>query len=457
MAARGMRLVETWLAESPLDHTMMRLSGTVARAATPTQTETLWVDVPKQYEADISRSGNPWLLWLLYPAVFYGEPLEIPLPVDRVLYENVHEIVRYWNNWGLRYWNDGEPVRTSGVRIEADVVDVPPPSNPNSGRTLTYYSGGVDAYFTILTDNPAYHPERHYAVDELQFIQGFDTRPETPAELVPGWQRLLEKMQWACSQLGKPLLVLNTNLRFSPLCLDLIHMHGLILAGLGLVLEPRYRRILIASDTDYSSRVADFGIPPFLPPLLSTSRLSFLFDGGSFNRIQKTAVVAESPVAQKSLHVCWMYDQLSELNCGQCAKCRRVCAQLDALNRLRDFTVFKTVDYAQTHGIRRPLPIFELHYLQEMRPVAAANQREDVVRYIDRAVRLSTTTRRGRIVGWLSRWVMPAAFANGIGRAIDGGYRMAIKRRPAVAGALAPRRAWQKPAGDAGTRVSPKR
>jgi hypothetical protein len=300
------------------------------------------------------------------------------------------------------------------------VVDSVPLAHDPS-LTMAYFSGGLDSFFSVLTDNPHDHPERSYSIDELVFVRGFDTVATQNARVEAGWPRLHGSLQSAADQLGKPLRVVRTNIRLLSPHVPFLPMSGLILAGVGLMLEARYRRAILSSSDDYRNLIPR-GIHPFSTRLYSTRQLQFIHDGGGVERFEKTRVVVQSAVAQQTLHVCWNYAEPTDQNCGNCPKCWRTMVALDALGALERFKTFARYDY-QPLLARAMLPTIDHPYLKAVRPHALANGRTDIVRTIDSALAQRQQTRRQRIEQFLSQWVMPSALAHAVGDGIDAVYR----------------------------------
>jgi len=77
----------------------------------------------------------------------------------------------------------------------------------------------------------------------------------------------------------------------------------------------------------------------------STSQIRIYSEGGARDRIEKTATVADFPLAWKYIHVCWNEGD----NCGTCGKCRRTLLTLDVLGKLEEFRESLPVDYYRSH------------------------------------------------------------------------------------------------------------
>ncbi|MGB4766450.1 MAG: hypothetical protein WBH09_06025, partial [Rugosibacter sp.] len=86
-----MRLASTAIVSSPETLNSTRLTGRIYWGVG--EVFDLWVDVPEAYSENLSSSGNPWLLAMLPWAASLGEDIELSLPVDALLLENVQGIL----------------------------------------------------------------------------------------------------------------------------------------------------------------------------------------------------------------------------------------------------------------------------------------------------------------------------------------------------------------------------
>ncbi|HEX4440485.1 MAG TPA: hypothetical protein VH854_10475 [Thermoanaerobaculia bacterium] len=365
-----MELIETRI--EPAGDDRARLIGDVRYA--DSRAETYWFEVPAALEPDLSRSGNPWLTALLPLAAKLGEPLRIPLPVDRLLVRNVAELARIWRGW---YPSLSEP--QLDLRV-CDSVVARPPGMP--ARTASFFSGGVDSFFTVLrNDEPV---TGRLPIDELIPVQGFDF----PLDRGEAFETHLRRLRRAADELGKAVVPVRTNLRETRLreCSWAELWHGAALASVGLALERRYRHVLIASSSVYEE-VEPLGSHPLTDHLLSTSATQFVHDGAGATRIEKTTRVAESDVALRALHVC--YREKDSENCGRCRKCSLTIATLATLGVLdRAATFPKKVDLERVSRIYLPSPM-QRRSVRRLVRLAATRRRDDLASALDKAVRTS--------------------------------------------------------------------
>ncbi len=392
-----MQLRSVNITKSSGDDSRVRLVGEVSYDDRPNGPELYWFDVPSRYADLLSTSGNPWLCCLLPLAVTLGEPLRLCRPVDALLLESVFELTQIWKCWfpALKL-----------VPIEAEVM--PDSASKIGAKTAAFFSGGVDSWFTVLRheEGGAANPRR--CIQDLLCVRGFDI----PLDNREAFQRMLASYERVVSHLGKELIDVGTNLRttrfresaWQP------HSHGSALAAVGLALEGRYNTLLIASTYSYRSSYP-CGSHPLTDPLLSTRHTRVVHDGGAFNRVEKLQTLSRSDLALRTLHVCWR--DHSDANCGQCSKCYRTMLTLEVLGALPRCSTFpfRALDLSKVENIYVHGEQYKI-FFEEIRQCAADNDRGDVVKAIDQALRSSaridacialTERLSGKVIPWRLR------------------------------------------------------
>ena len=237
-----MELHRIEIVDSPMGGGRLRLQGEVHYDAGAWGPEWMWFDVPQSVGDSLSDSGNPWLVALVPLAVTLGEPLRICAPVDRQLVEGIQHLMMTWRTWYSSY-----PV----VPLEVDLLpdngtELPP-------KTVSLFSGGVDSFYTALRNQPDADTVRKQRIDDLLLIWGMDI----PIANEESFRNKRDRMRAVADEFGKQLVDVATNLRSTHW--DRAHFtkiaHGGLLAGAGLALEKRYRKVLIASSISYHSLV----------------------------------------------------------------------------------------------------------------------------------------------------------------------------------------------------------
>lgn len=383
-----MRLVDTATQASPETLNSTRLTGRIYWGAG--EVFDLWVDVPEAYSANVSSSGNPWLLAMLPWAASLGEDIELSLPVDALLLENVQGILAQWRAWYPSL---------QGVQITCPVQGY---EGVAGTRTAAFFSGGVDSYFTIarrLPGNP-YGIAAVGRVDDLLTVWGFDVGVYDEQEFSP----LADMLQKSAQALGLNHLIIRTNLRqisvyksnWGPLTF------GCGLAFIGHILDKRFGEVALGSSYPYGALTA-WGSHPLVDPLFSSSVLRIVHDGAAYTRIGKTAVAVQLPMARASLHVC----QAEGLrNCSHCEKCYRTMVAIDILGCKDGFdAVFDWSGYT----IKKAQKIYmgegiEQIFYHEMIEEAQRCQRVDVAQALGIAAKRSSRLARWvSLATWMSR------------------------------------------------------
>jgi hypothetical protein len=160
---------------------------------------------------------------------------------------------------------------------------------------------------------------------------------------------------------------------------------GPALAALALVLESRYRRVLLPSSMAYSaSRV--WGTHPLTDPLLSTTVMDLRDDGAHDTRRTKISTIADSALAMQHLRVCWMAQ--SDRNCGKCEKCLRTLTAFElAGKRDRCVTFPREAWSLEALTSLRYRNDLDRRYMSRLAEYATAQGRADIARSIGKAVR----------------------------------------------------------------------
>ena len=377
-----MELTRTWIDDAD-DPAMVRVCGRVKYDDRAGDGETHWIDLPREYADDITTTANPWAVALLPLATTLGQPLALCGPVDPTLLANLRHLLRIWHCWYPQL-----SVIPILADTEAGTV------SDTQGRTVTFFSGGVDSFFTLIRDRSE---SGEPPVDDVLSVWGLDIPLGNPE----AFRRMRSLVQRVADASGKGVVTAATNRTQTRAEVarwgKLAHACGLV--SVPLMLERRWSRILIASSYGYA-HLFPWGSHPVTDPLLSTSRTRVVHDGAELNRVEKTRVVAQSPIAQHSLRVCWR--SRSDSNCGACEKCYRTMTTLWLLGLLEKFSSFRVEAFRpELIGrifCRNEGPIL---FMLENRELAIANGRGDVRRSIDRS--LARSRRLTRIQSIFSR------------------------------------------------------
>jgi hypothetical protein len=366
--------------DSPLGRERARLRAEVRYETGSVAAEEYWFDVPRAHAAELSTSGNAWISCLLPLAAHTGEPLRIPSRVDRPLLENAVRLMRIWQAW--------YPELTV-VPIDADAAEPAPDARP--GRSAAFFSGGVDSFFSVVRPRDVAPPVERTPIDDLITVWGFDI----PLNRNDAFARLHRRNQAVAQELGKGLIDVATNLRST--CWSAAQWsylaHGAGLASIALALEKRFHTAYIAGGGGYRG-LHPWGSHSVTDPLFSSWRTTIVYDAVAYLRTEKIEHLAHCPTALRALHVC--YELSSDENCGICNKCQRTMLTLEVCGVLEKCATFS----GRTIDLRRIARMDCSHFadyreFEDIRKLAVAKRRADVVDAIDRSV--TRTRRRQRL------------------------------------------------------------
>ncbi|AHG88414.1 hypothetical protein J421_0877 [Gemmatirosa kalamazoonensis] len=375
-----MELSRPALRASPRRRGWTRLSAEVRHAGG--DAEELWLEVPDAHAAALATAGDPFLAWLAPLAAVRGEPLRLDAETDRALLDNVREVLRVWRSW---YPQLGDVA-----------LDAPPrPCAPGAPRTASFFTGGVDSFFTALRHAAGDGTPTSVRIDDLVFVHGFDI----PLANDAGFARAAASLERAADAMGKHLVLAATNLRETRFAAtDWSKLsHGAALAGVAHALGARYGTVLIGSSAGYRD-LRFWGSHPLTDPLFTSSRVRVVHDGPAFMRVEKTEYVARSPIALRHLRVC--YQSPTGDNCGRCNGCYRTMLALEALGALDACATFDRawldLDQAGRIYCRRDFDVRQFGYVRDL---ARRCGRPDIEAAMDRSLRDSEKLTRG-----LARW-----------------------------------------------------
>jgi hypothetical protein len=374
-----MEVRDVRIEDSPFGGERVRLRADVRYDTGRVASEEYWFDVPRGHAAEIAVSGNPWVACLLPLAAHTGESLRVPLPVDRPLLANAERLMRIWQTWY-------RSVTVAPVAAEA----AERPQDIGVTRVAAFFSGGVDSFFTILRCRDTAPPAERAPIDDLITVWGFDV----PLDRRDAFARLRDRHELVANELGKHFIDVATNLRSTRWgSTQWTYLaHGAALASVALSLERRFRTVYIAGSGSYRD-LHPWGSHWVTDPLFSTWRTDFVFDAGGYLRTEKIEYLADHAPALGSLHVC--FDTESDENCGVCGKCQRTILVLELCGALQRCGTFPstTIDMRQVARMDCSHP-FALREVQDIRNLAVARGRADVVKALDHSVARSTRRRR---------------------------------------------------------------
>jgi hypothetical protein len=334
--------------------------------------ESPWIEVPALEGVPVPPAANHWAAALLPCAAARGEPLDIEGDVDPWLLEGAQELQKVWTTWG----------RTSRVSsVVANPVPAAPPPEPRVGL---FFSGGVDSFHSLLRNHDEFPPGDRQRIGDLLLVHGADIDVEN----ADAFRHLDASLGTVAAQFGARLLVVATNLRRTRWGrTDWPRLaHGAFLAGMAHA-TGQLRLVRIASSGTFGN-MGKWGSSPLTDPLFSSSAMRLFYDSGDVSRFQKIALVARSPEALAALRVCWRSG--TERNCGRCYKCLRTMIILELHGALAGAPSFApgVLDLDAVARLQ-PQTDTEWRVLRGLSAEAMSRGRKDIMRAIDRAVRVA--------------------------------------------------------------------
>jgi hypothetical protein len=281
-------------------------------------------DVPLAPRAEAFASG------FLAPALAAGRPLRVEAPLDPTWRQNVARILPFWRKWWG--WHVGDPIRGGGEHdggSNRPPRDNAQPSDDAPRYTVSCFSGGVDSSYTVLRSRT-----HAAAIDRLLCVHGFDIKIDDGARMA-AWEPRLRAIAAA---VGKPAIVLRTNLRAHPLyARGWERTHGGAIAAVGHVLAGAGRLVVPATLT--TDKTYGWGSHHQTDAFWSSGALEVVHADADVNRRQKVRALADEPLVYDALRVCWE-GKTAAGNCSACEKCVRTMVLLHHFGRLEQFTAF---------------------------------------------------------------------------------------------------------------------
>ncbi|WP_420457522.1 hypothetical protein [Rubrivirga sp.] len=314
-----MRLLDVSLHTS---HGKVRLTGTVERGTG--RRDEITFEFPEHFRPFVHESADPFAAVMLLPAAHAGEPLEIVPPISPRLHFNLPRVLDIWRTWHPE-------IPEIAIESEAQPVGPAPPT----GRAASFFSGGVDSFYTLLkrlrpeTALPA--PLTH-----IVFMQGIENRLEDARE-VDRSQRRVEQIAEA---VGVECISGMSTLRtFSRLQWETYYF-GSGLSSVALSLAGGLDYVCLPSGYSYNHMVPH-GSTPLVDEMYSTERLTVVHDGAEVSRAEKLARAVEwnRDLVLDHLRVC-IRNKGGDYNCGRCRKCVRTAIPLQIVGAWEDARTF---------------------------------------------------------------------------------------------------------------------
>jgi hypothetical protein len=270
------------------------------------------------------RATDPTVLPFLPAAVVLAcrtnQDLVVSEPVPPAAHRGAEQVAALLHRW--YGWRPAELIAPLGAEPAS-----PPGLAHLVGRVArrrprgvgVFFTRGVDSWSTLLErlDGPAGERPTHLITVDLDVHHDPELR-----------RRGLAETAEVAQALGLPLIVVRTDIRavLDPYLNWGTEAHGSVLAGIGWLLRPVLREVVIAP-TLSTSLLQPWGSHPDLDPCWSLPDLTVTHHDSDAPRWQRIERIAREPVALRSLQVCWQ--GVRQRNCGRCEKCLRTMTSLE--------------------------------------------------------------------------------------------------------------------------------
>jgi hypothetical protein len=266
--------------------------------------------------------GDAFVPPLLLAAAAHSRDLSIDAPVSPSLLRQLDGVLETWSRWDRNIH-----------KINVNATPIRP--SRRSHAAASFFSGGVDSFYSVVTADERYPQGDPRRIRFLVLCHGLDI----PLDDDLLFQSVRDVLGQAALELNKTLVTVHTNVRDFVRCADWrLIAYGPCLAGAGLCMAP-------VADTVYLSGAYPYHDPhptgshPLIDPLWSTEATDVVHSGGDATRAGKIARLSKCPIALAHLRVCWQ-NAAGTYNCGRCEKCLRTMAELELCGVLQATHVF---------------------------------------------------------------------------------------------------------------------
>jgi hypothetical protein len=303
--------------DAPLLIQNLRLTSenSVSRIVADVDGITVWYE---SSDVEMQRRGEIFACAFLLPAMKRGANLRIEgASLSPLWLSNAKQLMDYFSAW----WG------YTPITISSDTDWCPSVETPSDQHTGLFFTGGVDSFYSLLFPKEQIH--------DLVYVQGFDVGVNDQKRLEDTRQHLTQ----VATETGHRLILLKTNLREHPLIREMewTKAHGGALASASYTLPGIRRMIISASDSGLV--FVPWGTHPEIDPLWSNEQLAIVHQGTEAGRVGKLKALADHPLVQRHLRVCWKNAGRQD-NCCRCEKCIRTMLILDSLDKLASFEAF---------------------------------------------------------------------------------------------------------------------
>ncbi|WP_374511313.1 hypothetical protein [Niveibacterium sp.] len=263
----------------------------------------------------------PFVLAAAVPAMAAGETrIASTLPLDPVLIEGIPSALAI-----IKHWCRDMSAAWSLPMLECEVEVVACRAAPRRA-TASFFSGGVDATFTLLRNHSLLPAGTAGRIDCVLTVFGLDLGYRSDRDDRAAYDQFVASAApWLDSQ-GVRLVPVETNLRQ----LDPRPgfwgraFNGFALSAIAQLFPDALEQVHIGTSGERLGESVQFpwGSHPVLHPYLSSSVVQGRSPYVEFSRLRRLAWIAKDAGARAQLRVCFA-SRSGALNCGVCEKCVR--------------------------------------------------------------------------------------------------------------------------------------
>jgi hypothetical protein len=288
---------------------------------------TLWIDWPEAYHDAKNINGDPALAMLLPIAMRLGENISFSDRISSELLINALEVMAVYEFYFPGY---AIPVE---IEAQSEILSVKP-----SGKTGSFYSGGVDSLFNIVEMERLNKLHNTPLVNDLWVVRGMDIDIDDQ-EL---WDRVYSRLQYI-RNIKPELRVIDVHTNVRRLHHGIVGWEQMgfapILAGISKCFSDVVDAVLIGSYGRHEE-IIPHASTPLVDPLWGCNRQRIRHFTCRANRQGKINTIGnECPELLSELRVCWTNPKGS-YNCGKCEKCLRTQLQLKVAGLLDECKSF---------------------------------------------------------------------------------------------------------------------
>lgn len=290
------------------------MEGKTSRVSARVGSHVLWFESD---EAELAPVPEAFASALLVPSLDSGQELVFDQPLSSAWLSNCRQLLRIYKEW----WGYDErmPVSPPGeVTAEG-----------GSLKTALCFTAGVDSFYSLLRSG--------HKIDYLVTGVGLVDTPLGDQVRIEARQKSIREI---ARKTGTQAVFIRTNfldLRFVAQT-SWERAHGGVLIAFGHLLSRNVARLLVSSSYKYENS-KPWGSHWRTDALGSSASMQIIHVGAEHNRYEKLWAIAEEPLVQRHLHVCWK--NLAPIgNCSICEKCVRTRVQLWECGQLNNFPCF---------------------------------------------------------------------------------------------------------------------